>query len=79
MLIIVTGIVKLCKVFLKYCDEVSPWLFWISLMTQKWFIFVGFCKYLNQLKLAFKLIIKCLDRFDLNFYRFGISEEFRAI
>jgi len=23
--------------------------------------------------------IKCLDRFDLNFFSFGISEEFRAI
>ena len=43
-------------------------------------------KFLNQLKLAFKLTISCFCNFykfnawiDLNFYRFGISGEFRAI
>ncbi len=57
-------------------------------MLQKWFIFECYCNFLNPLKLAFRLIIskflqvsltKCLGRFDLNFFSFGISEEFRAI
>ena len=57
-------------------------------MLQKWFIFAYYCEFLNQLKLAFRLIISkfllvssinYLDKFDLNFLSFGISEEFRAI
>ena len=77
---------KLCKVFRNISIGFDLDYSEISQMLQNWFIFECFCKFLNQLQLAFKLIVSIwkfrklnawID-FDLNFI-FGISEEFRDI